>query len=590
VLCPPLSPHLALSDPQALSRHLLSHLRLLPGPCLGLLHLWSLTPPTSAPEPSLAWEASCGCGSVLACLPLLSLPSLSSARLWLVTSGSQALPLPSSTPPTLLSSSLWGLGRVLSLEHPAHWGGLIDLDPSSSPSQAATHLLSELLAPLPSPSSTPRDTQIVWRADQRFLPRLQRLPLPSSIPAPSLHPQACYLISGAFGGLGLHLASWLVAHGARSLLLLGRRPPSTQAQHVLQHLQAQGAHLHLLFVDVADFSALQHALAQEATNLPPLRGVFHAAGVLADGLLLHQQWDHFALALRPKILGAWNLHVLTQEQNLDFFVLYSSVAGVLGSVGQGNYAAANAFLDALAHYRRAQGLPGLSIDWGAWNQIGAAAQEQVQERVRRQGLGMLEPAQGSQALETLLPLSLPQVIVSTLNWFSLTEQSPEVIEQPLLADIVHEYRAKGNAEHAKKLHDDFLQQLEAAPSAERRSLLLSHVREQIIRVMRLEPSFSLEPRQGLFQIGMDSLMAVELSRHLQNSLGKALPATIAFDYPTLEKLTAYLASEVLSLDQPPSAKSPEEKDLEDHGEIADVLEELEQLSEDDAANLLLHDS
>ncbi|HLI70271.1 MAG TPA: beta-ketoacyl reductase, partial [Ktedonobacteraceae bacterium] len=253
-------------------------------------------------------------------------------------------------------------------------------------------------------------------------------------------------------------------------------------------------------------------------------------------------WDHFALALRPKILGAWNLHVLTQEQNLDFFVLYSSVAGVLGSVGQGNHAAANAFLDALAHYRRTQGLPGLSIDWGAWNQIGAAAQEQVQERVRRQGLGMLEPAQGSQALETLLPLSLPQVIVLPISQ-SWQQGYQFASENPLLADLIQPGTIQEQRKEPLLSRNELLQ----LASTERQQWLENYLRRQIARVLRFSTPAQLEVNQPLNSLGIDSLMAIELKNRIQTDIGVDIPITSLLQGPSIAQFATQLL-ELLAAD------------------------------------------
>ena len=173
-----------------------------------------------------------------------------------------------------------------------------------------------------------------------------------------------YLITGGMGGLGLRVAHWLVEKGARHLILMGRQGATAAIALQIQELEQAGAIVTPLCADVSDESQMRTVLGDLAIAAPPLLGIIHAAGVLEDGVLQQQTWERFRRVMAPKVQGAWNLHVFTQNQSLDFFVLFSSSASILGAAGQANYGAANAFLDALATYRRSQGLPGLSINWG----------------------------------------------------------------------------------------------------------------------------------------------------------------------------------------------------------------------------------
>ena len=203
------------------------------------------------------------------------------------------------------------------------------------------------------------------------------------------------------GGLGLLTARWMVERGARHLLLTGRSAPSEPAREAIDAMERAGAQIVVAQADVADSPEMARVLETVAESMPQLRGVFHAAGFLDDGVLQQQTWERFYGVLRPKVLGAWNLHTLTLGLPLDFFVLYSSTAALLGSPGKGNHVAANGFLDSLAHYRRAPGFPALSINWGAWAQIGAAAAIHADERVARRGLGVIVPSQGLAILQQL---------------------------------------------------------------------------------------------------------------------------------------------------------------------------------------------
>ena len=342
--------------------------------CRGVIHLWSLDAagPEETTVASLHAAQTLGCGSVLLLVQELArTESLDLPRLWLITQGAQAAGEKSS-PLSVAQSPLWGLGRVVAQEHPTFWGGLVDLEAGASLRDAAAQQVWEEI------SSSDGEDQLAFRQGQRYVGRLVRQ-RPSATPAAPFgwRTDASYLISGGLGDLGLLVARWMVEQGARRLILLGRTqlPPrpdwrsveagSRQARQItaIRELESLGASVHLASVDVADEGALSGFLDEfRAQGWPPIRGAVHAAGVLQDGLLV--QLDAAALhrVLRPKVMGGWLLHRLLRDDPLDFFILFSSAGAVLGQVGQGNYAAANAFLDVLAHHRQAQGQPALSID------------------------------------------------------------------------------------------------------------------------------------------------------------------------------------------------------------------------------------
>ena len=222
------------------------------------------------------------------------------------------------------------------------------------------------------------------------------------VPTPAIRPDGCYVITGGVGGLGLAVARWLAQRGAKGLLLMSRRAASTEAAAAIETLRGEGAEVRVVQGDVASATDVGRALAEARAILGPVRGVVHAAGQLDDGVLLEQDWARFAGVMAAKVAGAWHLHTLTRDDDLDLFVLFSSVASLLGSPGQGNHAAANAYLDALAHHRRALGLCGLSINWGAWSEIGAAARADRERRIQLQGIDSMTPAEALAALEAAL--------------------------------------------------------------------------------------------------------------------------------------------------------------------------------------------
>ncbi|MBI3244200.1 MAG: SDR family NAD(P)-dependent oxidoreductase [Chloroflexi bacterium] len=361
------------------------------------------------------------------------------------------------------------------------------------------------------------------------------------------HENATYLITGGLGGLGLKVAQWMVGQGARHLALVGRSGAAGSSGEAVSEMERTGAQVKVFKADISQKEQVAKVLAEIAHTMPPLQGIVHAAGVLDDGMLAQQDRDRFARVLGPKVNGATALHELTHGLPLDFFVLFSSAASLLGAAGQGNYAAANAFMDALAHARQAQGLPALSLNWGAWSEVGMAAaqSEREQRRWASQGMGLISPDQGMQAFGEALRLSLAQAGILPIHWPRLTRQFNGNVPH-LYQELAGESASADSGGRAVS-GPDVMKQLEAAAPEERYDLLLVHVQEQVARVFGLDPAKPLDRRQALAEMGMDSLMSVELKNRLQSSLGRSLPTTLAFDHPTIEALAGYLATEVLAL-------------------------------------------
>jgi polyketide synthase 12/myxalamid-type polyketide synthase MxaB len=280
-------------------------------------------------------------------------------------------------------------------------------------------------------------------------------------------------------------------------------------------------------------------------------------------------------------MGAWNLHTLTHERGdaLDFFLLYSSISSVLGSVGQGNYAAANAYLDALAALRQAQGLPALSINWGPWSDVGMFAALSAHDRQRRlaQGMQTISAMPGAQLLSRLLPEHAAQRVALPIDWRKYDASSP------LLAEIKRDLKPIATAPTAAPAAD-VLTRLQAAPPNQRRALLLGYVREQSIKVLGLSASHAINPRQPLRELGLDSLMAVELRNALGAGLQRSLPATLLFDYPALDTLTDFLTQELWP-GEPPPAQSDDAEPPATATQAADLID----LSEEEAEALLLQE-
>ena len=405
--------------------------------------------------------------------------------------------------------------------------------------------------------------------------------LDSTQPHNAVRGDGSYLITGGLGALGQQVAHWLVTQGARHLLLVSRREIDAEMQE-LKQLRQSGVQVQVVQADVANRRDVHRFLQSIQDAMPPLRGIIHAAGVLDDGMLLGQTQERFARVMAPKVSGAWNLHVLTQDLPLDFFVCFSSISALLGSPGQGNYAAANAFMDALAHHRRALGLPGTSINWGPWSDSGMAATLQDREQLRWAMLGVktIPSAQGLLVFNEILSQALTQVGVLTINWAKFfdqnTGQAPPFLE---------ELAVTTNTPIEKSL---LRQQLEAVPSHQRYALLLTHVQTQIAKVLDLPIAEDIAPQQGLAELGMDSLMAVELRNRLQTSLDCAVSASVAYDYPTVTALVDYLTELLFPSMLPEDAGGQSEKVSQ--ALALDSSEEpssLDQLSDSETEALLL---
>jgi acyl transferase domain-containing protein/acyl carrier protein/phospholipid N-methyltransferase len=374
-----------------------------------------------------------------------------------------------------------------------------------------------------------------------------------------------YLITGGLGGLGLLVAEWLVQQGAKCLVLISRHESEAATQQIQSWKQA-GIEVVKALIDVAEQSQLVQLLTTLEQSLPPIRGIIHAAGVLEDAMLQQQTWEKFAAVLRPKLLGAWNLHQLTQTQPLDFFVLFSSATALLGSLGQSNHVVANTFLDTLAHYRQSLNLPALSINWGIWSDVGAAAVRQAEARLK--GVESISPSQGLQTFEALLFSPFAQVGVMPMRWAEFLQQG---IASPFFAELQLTQTVPAET-------SDLLQQLQAAPE-QHRSLLQDYLCHQIARVLGFQAT-EIDPQKGFFDLGMDSLTSVELKNRLQADLNCTLPATVAFDYPTVNSLVDYLITQ-LKFDA--NELEPEEKSQIERYENG---ENLSQLSQSELADLL----
>lgn len=481
-------------------------------------------------------------------------------RLWIVTRHAQSV---TPGPVAIEQSPLWGFPRGIAMEHADLRCRLVDLD-GASPESDAGDLLRELAA-------TDGEDRVAIRKGERYAARLAPFAAQDDGGARRLFAgNGTYLITGGLGALGLLTARWLVGQGARDVALLGRRPPSAEAAQVIAGMEAQGARIRVLAADVSERESLAAALE----TLPLLRGVIHSAGALSDALLEQQSWERFRTVFASKVTGAWNLHSLTAGRNLDCFVLFSSGASLLGSPAQTNYCSANAFLDGLAHHRRALGLPALSINWGPWKDIGMAAGPGNERRWRKGGVSLITPQQGVEALEVLMRQNAPQVAVLPIDWGLLLDRIPG-LESPFFSELVKSMEPGPAPQPQTGGEKSLLAALAAAPAANSREMVFDFVRGEVLRMLGRDRSSYVDERQPLSELGFDSLMAVEIKNVLSQAVGRTLSAGMVYLYPNIRALAEYMASDVLKLAEAPAAEP-----LRPPGRTQpDLLEEVEQLSE-----------
>ena len=380
-----------------------------------------------------------------------------------------------------------------------------------------------------------------------------------------------YLILGGLGDLGLSLANWLIEQTAQHIVLVGRSAPTPEKQVQLAALSATGATITVLQADITAQNEVAQLMRQIKNSGRRLKGIFHCASVLDDGVLSQQSAERFDKVLRSKIDSTWLIHQHTLDLTLDFFVLFSSASATLGAPGQANYAAANAFLDSFAHYRRAQGLAALSINWGAWAEIGLAARMSSPLNLAKQGIKAIPPRLALAALGHAMHHHGPQLGVFDIDW-----RTYQLHKKPTaFLTAFQEEPAKHNRQ---KTTTSLLNDLANAKLEDRTALILQLVERNLVTVLSLPKSKNIDRKQGFLDMGMDSLTAVELKNRLSRELMVSLPATLAFDYPNATGLTTYLLSKI-------NAQFPIVEDKKTQSSDFDA-QAIEQLSEQEAAEEL----
>lgn len=399
-------------------------------------------------------------------------------------------------------------------------------------------------------------------------------------PAITIKRDRSYLITGASGGLGMLFAKWFAEQGAGEIILAARRDVRELDAAGVAAIEALGAKITTVKADTADRASVHGMIESVKGSSLPLAGVIHAAGVLADAFVVNQDIAGFKKVMGPKLAGAWYLHEETKHIDLDMFVLFSSLSSMLGAPGQANYAASNAFLDGLAQYRRAKGMPAIAVNWGPWAEVGMAANSQVEANAKASGVHLIPPADGLTWFGQVLESNPIQRGLMVIDWAALANMTGSI---PAFLSELDVKASVGLDANLQKMADEFRAGLADAPIDERTPMLIDMICEQIKRVMGLDESDTINPNQPLQELGLDSLMAVELRNILCALIGKQLPATLMFKYPTVSSLSTFLiqdmfpdevAAEPVAAEQTQEEKATEEDD------------QLDDLSQDELAAML----
>lgn len=426
-----------------------------------------------------------------------------------------------------VATSLGGMARVVSLEHPNVKCKSIDLPDTRN---IAVDLIAQEIL------SSESEQQVVYRKSERFIPRFKKLQV-KKVSDFECSTDGWYIITGGLGGVGLSIARWLIESGVKKLLLVTRRKKiDKQVINDLLTLRPYAIDVDVASLDVADEASLDNFLVKKKIN--KVEGIFHAAGVLNDSLIQKTSIEMLDKVLHPKVNGVLALHKLSLKFQPKFFVVFSSIASVIGSVGQVSYAAANAFLDGFASYRQAQNLPVTLVNWGPWDEVGMAHQDNnVKQKILQSGLGLISPKEAVNRLALLLESNVNRAIVSRFNWQKMSSY---------LVDRVHLSILERFVEFPKedKKSNTLLAELRRVPAKERAPVLLRNTQQVFSRVLGYEDIESLDSNRPFSDIGIDSLVSVEIKNKLSEILGINLPISLLYDYPSLGRLIDFLLKKV----------------------------------------------
>src|SRR6185312_6768003 len=451
-------------------------------------------------------------------------------RLWFVTANTQKTEGQDQVDQHVdpVQAPLWGLGRTAAIEYPGIWGGLIDLQLNGDREPDVDLLAAELLHP-------DRESQIAITADnRRHVARLVKQPLSGlSVRPPQIRADATYLVTGGLGMLGRSIAEWLISKGAKHLVLTGRKASADAAGELFMAAESAGASIDVMASDTSREQDLRDLVQTISKKFPPLKGVVHSVGVLDDGILAQLDWDRFSHVFEPKVYGGWLLHELTKSLELDFFILQSSVLGLLGSAGQANYSASNSFVDSLAAHRRAGGLPAMAINWSAWSGGGMAAAAGARGEAMWSSLGVqfVSPDLAMEGFDKLMHHDVGQIAVAIADW---PTYAAKVGNPAFLAELANGHEPFGLSKSARLNGATTLVKL----NGDAREDISGRLQQRLMTELGfVEP---IDPDRPLNEIGLDSLRSVTLANNLEDEFGVLLSISQLISGPTINELVDHL--------------------------------------------------
>jgi len=379
-------------------------------------------------------------------------------------------------------------------------------------------------------------------------------------------PDASYLVTGGLGALGLRVALWLADAGARHIVLAGRQSPKSEAREIIAQLTLRGVTVVTVAADVATEQGVAAMIAAAPT---PLAGVIHAAGILEDGMIADLDPERLGRIMAPKVKGAWLLHEAVRNLDLDFFILFSSVAAIIGNLGQGGYAMANAFMDGLAAYRRAQGLAASSINWGPWAEAGMAARLE-NDRFSVQGIHALDPAEALLALDRVLNEGQAQAVVADADWRLFGQVQGSDGKTGLFANLSRPSGAQKQVVASLASPRDIMADLRAALPVQREDMLRLYLQDLARQTLGYADDDLVSTNQPLADQGFDSLMSVDMRNRLNRAFDRVFPASLLFDFPTLDRIAKHVLETVIGEDD---AAVPSSRDMTAE-ELLDEIEDL----------------
>ena len=450
-----------------------------------------------------------------------------SPRLWLITRGAVSV-REEDSPIAVSQSPLWGLSKVIPVEHPELWGGIIDLDPQASTGECVDQLLSSF-------NHRSRDDRVSFRNGIRYVERMIRQRMDKSVPGYSvtLREDSSYVITGGMGGMGLRTASWMFERGARSFVLIGRSPmplreewenllsdhPKFDAVKTIRYIEEQGGNVVTTALDIADVEQVRDFFHDyQCGGKPPIRGVVHAAGLWNDRSLMNMDIEVLDSVLHSKILGTWLLHQISSEWELDFFILFSSFSSFLSTHGQANYSAGNIFLDAITRQRAKQGKAALCINWGPWSEVGFGATNdgmKAHKRLDSFGIGRINPQQGFEILDYLMSQKAVQAGVVPIDWDQVARVDPLLSSAPFVEDIIG---VSSESNLSVDYVAELLKSLNNKTSEEQKCIILESLRDIVAGVIFIQPE-EIDADKTLNTLGMDSLMALEIRNRIRLRTG-----------------------------------------------------------------------